>query len=347
MKKFKTAWKKFSDSDLMDNLKVYFGIFVVFSLIFFPLMHGLSSIEFFAPFTEPIAKIGLYIGAFAVGIYFLVLGLLFLFWLFERTKELPDTLSDFFSSRDQIRAAIAWAVGILISVALIFSLFTLLYTWGIIDPSSDSEEKSFILSAGGAALIFSLMIGARCGMAIYKKNIRGGVTDKGEIEFKACLIGIVSFGFLASIIDLAFGYEGANPWLAEISNLAIVGILFAILKPWHDVKISRLSKKITSQKTDENLVSQIFINLMIVAILAVCLGLLAAGAWLGFTILNYVENEFYKLFLIFLAFIAFVTLTIVGGSLAWKFFTELLIGKPRALSAKADLMYKHPAPSKF
>ena len=105
--------------------------------------------------------------------------------------------------------AFAWLVGILVSVALMFGLGNLLYLFGI---EIAEEEVAALLSPFSAAFIFSLMIGVRCGMAVYEKDIRGGVTDKGEIEFRRWLIGVVVFGFLTTIIDVVIPGYGLLPF---------------------------------------------------------------------------------------------------------------------------------------
>lgn len=296
MKKF--SMKLTDNADFIEWLKGASIIISIWSGLLFFITYLLSSIEFLDPITEPILTVGFYVlmaGMFVYIVYVVCAAIVFLWLSLEDLIETVMRMKGFTLrgrsgavARDKIRGGVAWMVGFFVSASLIFGLFTLM-NMAVIEIISNSEEDTSIYSyrPWGAALVFSFMIGARCGMAIYEKSIDGGVSDKGEVQFKAWLIGIFIFGVLSFLLDLVASQKLDQPWLVEI-NLGIIGILFAVLKAWHDVKVSEFSGEVKAEKTDESLSSRVFDNLITVVIAAVCLSL-----FVGYVaVANYVGGLF-------------------------------------------------------
>ena len=187
----------------------------------------------------------------------------------------------------------------------------------------DEYEKDTAWTGPGlAVLILSLMIGARCGMAIYEGNIKGGVAEKEEIQFKAWLIGVSVFAVLASIKDL---FVEAST-LGGIFDYAIAGVAFALLKPWHDHKLAALeadnSQMGNESGAERSLKSEIFHNLIMVGGVALFLGAFGAFALIGAFIYNFVGNEFGNSLLGLLAAQVYVIAVIIGGPIGWLYFAD-------------------------
>lgn len=84
------------------------------------------------------------------------------------------------TAENQRRVA-GWVVGIFVFCILRIILINLLKTAGL--PGISTLDAPVPGASGFAANVFSLMLGARCGMATYAKNIRGGLAIRGRPDF--------------------------------------------------------------------------------------------------------------------------------------------------------------------
>lgn len=275
-------------------------------------------------------KVGLYLFAFAAGSYFLWVGCLLLLLLLEGIKELPWALSNFFTSRDKIRTALGWIIAISVSIALMLGLSDLLNAFGVVTYIAfdepilvshryyDEEIYGDMIGLGTAILILSLMLGARSGMAIYEGNLSGGLDNKSRIQFKAWLIGVLAFGVLTLLSYYILSDMNAedNSWIIDC---LIGGILFAILKPWYDLKIEYLTKSSKTEhinyyySKEDGLIKRIFFNLMVGLALLAFSALLGAYAWVAFQLRDFVENQFDSPIFAFIAVGVFVVSSLFIG----------------------------------
>lgn len=224
MRKIREIWENITPNDKFVE-RAGKTILWFFAILFAVAL--LSFIPFFTPITDPILNAGRYVVWGVLGIYIFVVCCLILMQTFVLIKEY------FFTSREKMRTGVAWVIGGLVSLLLMCSLFILLNMLGI-----ELEEDDNIWGVWGASFIFSVMIGARCGMAICNEEI----SDNGKIQFKAWLIGVFAFGGFSSILEILLDQAWDMSWLVNgLLKIALVIILFFVLYTWQSIKIENLS----------------------------------------------------------------------------------------------------------
>jgi hypothetical protein len=152
-----------------------------------------------------------------------------------------------------MRTATAWVLGIATFFALMAAFTALgnlvgvpvqiLFDEPVIISNRYYEEErdSSFTSFGICAIIISIMIASRVGMAVVEQAWHGGLIYEQETQFRAWFIGLAVLGCFGAILYLAFrdfhgGISGIIFNVIEIG--AAAGIGWA-MKTWHDLRVQR------------------------------------------------------------------------------------------------------------
>lgn len=87
--------------------------------------------------------------------------------------------------------------------------------------------------------ILGIIISARLGMAFYKKNINGDVSEEGNILCFAWCIGLLLIAIVSSIVIVLFGINRTTGYI----NLALVVLTGYLGKKWFDKKKEKLRQR--------------------------------------------------------------------------------------------------------
>jgi hypothetical protein len=146
-------------------------------------------------------------------------------------------------------AILVWFIGIVLTVLLMIGFSSIgekigvpsnidygeaiMVTVGTGATSYDEERTGELTSYGLFSMVFSLMLGARTGISIYKRRLDGGYTKHDNIRFLACLFGVLAAAIVGAVLYLAF--KGFSSWIAHkihfiLEVSAWVAIWFLIRK---------------------------------------------------------------------------------------------------------------------
>jgi hypothetical protein len=166
--------------------------------------------------------------------------------------------------RTKSRLTVSWIVGILTFVALDSLKVFFTDALGIVtyvdfgelvtfENRYYEEELSGVATGIGYSLmIVSIMFAVRVGMAVYKSDWRGGVSQKGEVDFSTCIYGLITYSILAYMLDIGFGYKnGFHQTVRNIVEFSLTAGLVYLLFQWRNIRISRLRS--TSDQTGQEL----------------------------------------------------------------------------------------------
>lgn len=107
----------------------------------------------------------------------------------------------------------------------------------------EEEVSDSVTPAGMFAMMLSAMIGARLGMALYHRELSGGLDDRQRVEFRAWFVGFVTMAAVDSVLSLARGHFD-DDWYVDygfaILLLAAAVGTFFFIKKWRDEKLRRL-----------------------------------------------------------------------------------------------------------
>lgn len=126
-------------------------------------------------------------------------------------------------------------------------------TYGSGRYSYEDEVSGAFTAAGYAINFLTLMFAVRIGMAIYHKNINGGISPKGNIDFLVWAAGIALYGVVGSIIYAVF-QDTDSDFLHITGNLlelSLIGGIFYFGRIWRDKKNQQLENA-REQKSQNN-----------------------------------------------------------------------------------------------
>lgn len=124
---------------------------------------------------------------------------------------------------------------------------TITVTRGSGKMSYEEDIDGQSTTAGIAIVILSIMIGSRMGMAIFYKNISGGLDHNGRIEFNAWLYGIMLV-LIGSSFMLTIWRAFPDEWYVgatfNIVELILIYCVFIVMRKWRDSRLISLNGNI-------------------------------------------------------------------------------------------------------
>ena len=153
----------------------------------------------------------------------------------------------------------AWAVGIVSFMALSGGSWLVLdgleivtyvdfgesriVNHGLGRMSYEEETTGTSTGIGFATAILSAMFAVRIGMAVSVGRMSGNVSEKGAVDFKVWVWGIIAYGIGALLLDIIFGYaDGLHQFARRIIELAFVVLLFVIGATWRNRRLAALGR---------------------------------------------------------------------------------------------------------
>lgn len=143
---------------------------------------------------------------------------------YERVSRGPDPRKTPITKH--LNLLFSWIAGLTVFLFLITAIYKSILSLDI--PIFIREQTS--LGPQGACFVFSVMIAARCSMWIYHRNPHGGLNPQQRFEFKLWLSGVIIFGVITAILNIAFDYSYNDLWISDIINFAITVLVFIIMK---------------------------------------------------------------------------------------------------------------------
>ena len=148
-----------------------------------------------------------------------------------------------------LRLLAAIVVGALVAIALSIVLSTGLNLLGIptwIDfgrsetfffgggsYTAEKQLDSAFTIAGTTAMIVSIMLGARAGMAVHSGRLDGAMRPDRQLLFKAWLYGILFYGLIGAILFAIFDRRpGWEALIHRILQLAGVVLSYQLFSRW-------------------------------------------------------------------------------------------------------------------
>lgn len=147
------------------------------------------------------------------------------------------------------RLLLAIAVGVIVAAVLNMLLSTALNLLGIPtwiafggsetfffgggDYTAEKQFDSAFTIAGTTALIVSVMLGARAGMAVHAGRVDGAMRPDRQLLFQAWLYGILFYGLIGAILFAVFDRRpGLDALIHRLLQLAGVVLSYQLFSRW-------------------------------------------------------------------------------------------------------------------
>ena len=159
-------------------------------------------------------------------------------------------------SESKLNLWMAWIVGIILFLGSTLLSQSVAGSFGfplhIIFPETvlvetryyDYESDGYATPLGIFLMTLSFFVGARGGMAVYRKSLNGGVSEKGNLQMFTILICLASYAFIDTFLWENFARAMKKiPFLTNMADLGLIAGIGYLGYLYYSKKIDKIHSR--------------------------------------------------------------------------------------------------------